>query len=66
MTQAPLEMLQSEFSDDLPLRLRESLIGAANKTYNDFKGAFYLLAVARDLTAHSRPICKEEHIEIGK
>ena len=58
-------MLESEFSDDMPVLLRRQLVAAANKIHEDFNGVFKLLAVVRDLVAHSRPIGIEEHTEIG-
>ena len=66
MTKSPYQMLAEEYGDDIPVRLRAKLTAEANKIYEDFRGAFYLLQVVQDLTAHSQPICEDQHTEIGK
>ena len=58
-------MLRSEFGDDLPVNLQKRLEAKAQKIHNDYNGIFQLLAVARDLVAHSQPIDKKEHTTIG-
>ena len=65
MTKSPLAMLRSEFGDDLPVNLQKHLEAKTQKIHDDYNGIFQLLAVARNMVAHSRPIDKKEHTTIG-
>ena len=59
-------MLEDDPGDDIPLQLRMELLADANKLQTEFSQLFHHFAKARKLVAHSKPIGKEKHAEIGK